>query len=82
MTTAARISGRISGFPESGSVSEKLLVLYRKNIEVLGEIPGLSYKQANILIYVILFPVFWMALFWIVMGQRMKIRRLKKAMKV
>ena len=71
-------SKRHFSFLLSENLSEKLRVLYCKNIEILGRIPGLTYKQANILIYVILFPAFWMALFWIVIGQRIKIRRLKK----
>lgn len=54
--------------------------LYRKNIELLGRVPGLTYEQANLLIYVVLLPAAWLTLFWVVIAQRRSIRRLKKAL--
>ncbi len=54
--------------------------LYRKNIELLGRVPGLTYRQANLLIYVVLLPAVWLTLFWIVMAQRRTLRRLKKSL--
>ena len=59
---------------------KEMVILYRKNIEILGSLPGLTYKQANILIYVIAFPVFWISILCIIVRQRMKIRKLKKKM--
>lgn len=55
--------------------------LYKGNIALLGKIPGLTYKQANILIYVICFPLLWLFLIMLVLGQRGQIRALKNSIR-
>jgi len=55
--------------------------LYNGNIALLGNLPGLNYKQACILIYLIGFPLPWLFLIVLVLAQRRRIKDLQSGMK-
>ena len=52
-----------------------------KILYLIADITGLTYKQANIWVFVIIHPIITMALFIIVVWQRKKIIRILKTKK-